>query len=101
MSSYLLTSRTLFLNLNGQDGLTNSFISQVLPLVSFLLSESQLYRKDTEPLYHSFMYSLVLLLSGIYPLHISHGESVTYIDGSRAVGRVSLSYRPKKLQNRI
>ena len=26
------------------------------------------YCKDTEPLYHSFMYSLVSLLSSIYPL---------------------------------
>ena len=26
------------------------------------------YRKDTEPFYHSFMYLLVSLLSGIYPL---------------------------------
>ena len=31
-----------------------------------------LYRKDTEPLYYSFMYSIVSLLSGIYPLPAMH-----------------------------
>ena len=30
------------------------------------------YRKDTEPFYHYFMYSLVSLLSGIYLLHAMH-----------------------------
>ena len=30
-----------------------------------------IHRKDTEPLYHYFMYSMVSLLSGIYPLHIN------------------------------
>ena len=29
-----------------------------------------LYRKDSEPLYHSVMYSLVSYLSVIYPLHV-------------------------------
>ena len=35
------------------------------------------YRKDTEPLYHSFMYSLVSLLSSIYPLPAMHSLLVT------------------------
>ena len=35
------------------------------------------YRKDTEPLYHSFMYSLVSLLSSIYPLPVMHSLLVT------------------------
>ena len=42
------------------------------------------YRKDTEPFYHSFMYSLVSLLSGIYPFYAMHSLLVTimlqYID---------------------
>ena len=33
--------------------------------------------KDTEPLYHSFMYSLVSLLFGIYPLPAMHSLLVT------------------------
>ena len=33
--------------------------------------------KDTEPLYHSFMYSLVSLLSDIYPLPAMHSLLVT------------------------
>ena len=47
--------------------------------------DETIYPKDTEPLYHSFVYSLASLLSGIYPffamhsLHVSQGESVTYI----------------------
>ena len=38
------------------------------------ISERQLsmYCKDTEPLHCSFMYSLVSLLSGIYPLPAMH-----------------------------
>ena len=35
------------------------------------------YRKDTEPLYHFLMYSLVSLLSGIYPLLAMHSLLVT------------------------
>ena len=35
------------------------------------------YRKDTEPLYHSFMYSLVSHLSSIYPLPAMHSLLVT------------------------
>ena len=38
---------------------------------------SSIYRKDTEPLYHSFMYSVVSLLSGIYPLPAMHSLLVT------------------------
>ena len=30
------------------------------------------YHKDAEPLYHAFMYSLVLILSRIYPLPAMH-----------------------------
>ena len=33
-----------------------------------------LYRKDTEPLYHPFIYSL---LSGIYPFYAMHSSLVT------------------------
>ena len=40
---------------------------------------SSLYRKDTEPLYHSFMYSLISLLSGIYPLPAMHSLLVTFM----------------------
>ena len=36
-----------------------------------------LYRKDTEHLYHFFMYSLVTLLSGIYPLHACYNYTLT------------------------
>ena len=35
------------------------------------------YHKDTEPLYHYFMYSLASLLSGIYPLPAMHSWLVT------------------------
>ena len=35
------------------------------------------YGKDTEPLYHSFMNSLVSLLSGIYALPAMHSLLVT------------------------
>ena len=35
------------------------------------------YRKDIEPLYHSFMYSLVSLLSGLYSLPTMHSLLVT------------------------
>ena len=39
------------------------------------------YHKDTEPLYHSFIYSLVSLLSGIYPLPAMHSTLFTlYVD---------------------
>ena len=37
------------------------------------------YRKDTEPLYHSFVYSLVSLLSSIYPLPAMHSLLVTFV----------------------
>ena len=46
------------------------------------------YRKDTEPLYHSFMYSLVTLLSGIYPLPAMLSLLVTlYVTAYLIVGR--------------
>ena len=35
------------------------------------------YRKDTEALYHSFMYSLVSLLSSIFQLPAMHSLLVT------------------------
>ena len=38
-----------------------------------------LYRKDTEPSYNSFMYSLVSLLYGIYPLPAMHSLLVKYM----------------------
>ena len=42
-----------------------------------LLETHSSYHKDTEPLYHSIMYSLVSLLSGIYPLPSKHSLLVT------------------------
>ena len=39
----------------------------------------QLYRKDTEHLYHAFMYSIVILLSGIYPFYAMLSLLVTII----------------------
>ena len=44
---------------------------------TFDLNFTLSYRKDTEPLYHSFMYSLVSLLSSIYPLPAMHSLLVT------------------------
>ena len=38
-----------------------------------------LYRKDTETLYHAFMYQLVSLLSGIYPVLAMHSLLATII----------------------
>ena len=43
----------------------------VIPIGSFSLNFF-LYCKDTEPSYHSFMYSRVSLLSSIYPLPAMH-----------------------------
>ena len=40
--------------------------------------ESGIYRKDTEPLHHYFMYSLVSLLSGIYQLPAMHSLLFTF-----------------------
>ena len=37
------------------------------------------YRKDTEHLYHAFVYSLVILLSGIYPFNAMLSLLVTII----------------------
>ena len=37
----------------------------------------RVYRKDTEPLYHSFMIPPVSRLSGIYPLPAMHSLLVT------------------------
>ena len=50
------------------------------------------YRKDTEPLYPSFMYSLVSLLSSIYPLPAMHALLVTLCDGilNSPYGKMSL-----------
>ena len=42
-----------------------------------MISLQGMYRKDTEPLYHPFMYSLVSLLSNIYPLPAMHSLLVT------------------------
>ena len=36
-------------------------------------------RKDTEPLYQSFMYSLVSFLSSIYPLPAMHSLHLHYV----------------------
>ena len=41
------------------------------------MTRYQLYRKDTEPLCHSFMYSLVTLPSGIYLIPAMHSLLVT------------------------
>ena len=40
-------------------------------------------RKDTKPLYHSFLYSLVSLLPGIYPLPAMHLLLVTLTLGNQ------------------
>ena len=48
--------------------------------ISFILF-NYYYHKDTEPLYHSFMYSLESLLSSIYPLPAMHSLLVTLCDG--------------------
>ena len=42
-------------------------------------SEKTKYRKDTEHLYHAFMYSIVILLSGIYPFYAMLSLLVTII----------------------
>ena len=59
---------------------------QDLPVILLLNNMRQIRRvcwyyncKDTKPLYHSFMYSLVSLLSGIYPLHAMHSLLVTLL----------------------
>ena len=47
------------------------------PWHQYLWREVSSYHKYTEPLFHAFMYSLVSLLSGIYPLpamHLCHGK---------------------------
>ena len=48
-----------------------SFGTQVVQLT--------LYRKDIEPLYHTFMYSLIILLSSIYPFRQCLSLLVTII----------------------
>ena len=48
--------------------------------VNRMASEYQTrYRKDTEHLYHAFMYSIVILLSGIYPFYAMLSLLVTII----------------------
>ena len=49
-----------------------------------IVASTLFYRKDTEPLYYSFMYSRVLLLCSIYPLPVMHSLLVTLCDGMRA-----------------
>ena len=46
-----------------------------LDVVYFYFSPN--YCKDTEPSYHSFMYSPLSLLSGIYPLTAMHSLLAT------------------------
>ena len=46
------------------------------------------YCKDTEPLYHSFFYSLVSLLSGIYPLLAMHSLLVTLYVTEYLIGNI-------------
>ena len=46
------------------DNEENHFLFTIL---TSLLRPMFTYRKDTEHLYHAFVYSLVILLSGIYP----------------------------------
>ena len=43
------------------------------------INQTLLYRKDTEPFYHAFMYSILLLLSGIYPFTQWHSLLITII----------------------
>ena len=61
----------LYISLN-KNSTRNHPLSKVLTILvyvalafSFFLTWH--YRKDTEPLYHAFMYSLIILLSSIYP----------------------------------
>ena len=47
--------------------LTYTLMLTVAHLMKEVYNNNQLYRKDTEPLYHAFMYSPIILLSSIYP----------------------------------
>ena len=53
------------------------------------------YRKDTEALYHSFMYSLVSLISGIYPLPAMHSLLVTLKSNKTSCQFICLEYKTK------
>ena len=53
------------------------FVKQVEFKKQITVRIRNLYRKDTEPLYNSFMYSFVSLPSGIYPLPPMHSLLVT------------------------
>ena len=71
---------SLILNLAGVGCLCLDFSLNVSLSLPFPVSVCPLYfyRKDTEPLYnYYFMYSLVSLLSGIYPLPVVHSLLVT------------------------
>ena len=48
--------------------LVSLVITNLKKFDQFSIKSCLTYREDTEPLYHSFMYSLVSLLSGIYPI---------------------------------
>ena len=49
------------------------------PSLNFITPFWMIYRKDTEHLYHAFVYSLVILLSGIYPFNAMLSLLVTII----------------------
>ena len=60
------------------------------------------YHIDTEPLYHAFMYSLVSLHSGIYPLPAIHSLLVTiYIILSTAHVNPSVKHKKDKQNSMI
>ena len=94
----ILTDKTVNTSLRASDGLVTRILTYLNQKVSFWIFSVQIfsvlvfydyslhyikyhlkykYHKDTEPLYHSFMYSLVSLLSGIYPLPAMHSLLVT------------------------
>ena len=59
------------------------------------------YRKDTEPFYHSFMYSLISLLSGIYPFLAMNSLLVTIIFINLNVNALSVMHSKKGRVNSL
>ena len=57
--------------------------------VKRILFDFKRYRKDTESLYHSFMYSLISLLSSIYPLSAMPSLLVTLYVSEYLIGSIS------------
>ena len=73
--------------------------SQSSGISPFRVESLLLYRKDTEHLYHAFVYSLVILLSGIYPFNAMLSLLVTIIYTGQVFGckkEFSLNYLIKE-----